>query len=277
MAFRPKENRILAALKKGKIPLGMQVYTGNPSIIEILAYTGFDFYMLDMEHSRVNPETMEHCIRAADAAGITTMVRVTENNPSLIRHAIEAGAQGVIVPHIENAEDARKAVDAIRYPPEGKCGTCGCVRAANYKSTGYMEYSNQNTILCLLLEDKTAIENADEIMAQLKPGLDAIGIGRGDLMNSLRTEPEKNTGRFIIPGEQDPYIQEAYDKVLSISRKRGIPLVDNVFSPDDAKATVARGVKVLVYMIDQWHFYNFCEDVVRMVKKLEPPESSLTL
>ena len=271
MAFRPKENRILTALKKGEIPLGMQVYTGNPSIIEILAYTGFDFYMLDMEHSRVNPETMEHCIRAADAAGITTMVRVTENNPSLIRHAIEAGAQGVIVPHIENAGDARKAVDAIRYPPEGKCGTCGCIRAGNYKGTGYMEYSNQNTILCLLLEDKTAIENADEIMAQLKPGLDAVGIGRGDLMNSLRTGPEENSGKFIIPGEQDPYIQEAYDKVLSISRKRGIPLVDNVFSPDDAKVTVARGVKVLVYMIDQWHFYNFCEDVVRMVKKLEPP------
>ena len=251
MDFRPKENRILTALSKGDIPLGMQVYTGNPSIIEILAYTGFDFYMLDMEHSRVNPETMEHCIRAADAAGITTLVRVTENNPSLIRHAIEAGAQGVIVPHIENTEDARQAVDAIRYPPEVNCGTCGCIRAASYKSTGYMEYSNQNTILCLLLEDKTAIENADEIMAQLKPGLDAVGIGRGDLMNSLRTEPEENSGKFIIPGEKDSYIQEAYDKVIAIFRKREIPLVDNMFSPNDAKVTMAKNVKILVYMIDQ--------------------------
>ena len=94
MTFRPRQNRILAALGKGEIPLGMQIYTGNPSMIEILAYTGFDFYMLDMEHSRVNVETMEHLIRAADAAGITTLVRVTENNPSLIRQAVEAGAQG---------------------------------------------------------------------------------------------------------------------------------------------------------------------------------------
>jgi len=74
MAFRPKKNRILEALAKGQVPLGMQIYTGNPSMIEILAYTGFDFYMLDMEHSRVNVETMEHCIRAADAAVITTVV-----------------------------------------------------------------------------------------------------------------------------------------------------------------------------------------------------------
>jgi len=271
MAFRPKENRILTALAKGKIPLGMQVYTGNPSIIEILAYTGFDYYMLDMEHSRVNPETMEHCIRAADAAGITTLVRVTENNPSLIRQAIEAGAQGVIVPHVENAQDARRAVDSIRYPPEGKCGTCGCIRAGNYKGAGYMEYSNQNTMLIPLLEDKNAIENAEEIFAQLKPGLDAVGVGRGDLANSLRTEPGQNTGG-MLPGEQHPYIKEAYDKVLSISRKSGIPLIDNVFGPDDAKVTVDKGVKILLYMIDQWHFYNFCEDVVRMVKKLKPPK-----
>jgi 2-keto-3-deoxy-L-rhamnonate aldolase RhmA len=267
MAFRPKKNRILAALARGKIPLGMQVYTGNPGIIEILAYTGFDFYMLDMEHSRVNPETMDHCIRAADAAGITTVVRVTENDPNLIRQAIEAGAQGVIVPHVENAGDAHRAVDSIRYPPEGKCGTCGCIRAANYKSNGFMEYSNRNTMLMLLLEDKKGIENAEEIFAQLKPGLDAVGIGRGDLLNSLRTAPGVNVGG-VLPGEQHPYVREAYDKVLAISQRRGIPLIDNVFGPEDARITVEKGVKILLYMIDQWHFYNFCEDVVRKMRKL---------
>jgi len=71
----------------------MQIYTGNPSLIEILAYTGFDFYMLDIENYLVDVETMEPCIRAADAAGITTLVRVIENNPGLIRQSIEAGAQ----------------------------------------------------------------------------------------------------------------------------------------------------------------------------------------
>ena len=118
----------------------MQVYTGHPSLIEILAYTGFDFYMLDMEHSRINDETMEHCIRAADAAGITTVIRVEENNPSRIRHSIEGGAQGVIVPHVKNREEARIAVDAIRYSPAGKCGICPAIRAANFSISDWDEY-----------------------------------------------------------------------------------------------------------------------------------------
>ncbi|MFC2070330.1 HpcH/HpaI aldolase/citrate lyase family protein [Chloroflexota bacterium] len=264
MTFRPKENRILAALEKGEVPLGMQVYTGNPSMIEILAYTGFDYYMLDMEHSRVNVETMEHCIRAADAAGITTVVRVTENNPSLIRHAMEVGALGVVVPHVETAEEARRAVEAIRYPPEGKCGMCGCIRSAGYKGAGYMEYSNENVMLIPLLEDKNGIENAEEIFAQLKPGLDAVGIGRGDLSASLRTKPGE------VMGMQHPYISEAYDKVVAISRKRNIPIIDNVFGPEDAKTMLDRGINILLYMIDQWHFYNVCEDIVRTVKGLQP-------
>ncbi len=167
MTFRPKQNRILAALKKGKIPLGMQVYTGNPSIIEILAYTGFDFYMLDMEHSRVNPETMEHCIRAADAAGITTIVRVAENDPSLIRQAIESGAQGVIVPHIENAQDARRAVDAIRYPPEGKCGTCGCDTCRELQRATETTWNIRIKIPCLFLYSK--IRMASRIQRRFSP------------------------------------------------------------------------------------------------------------
>ena len=270
MNIKLKQNRILEALKKGQVPLGMQVYTGNPSIIEILAYAGFDFYMLDMEHSRVNVETMEHCIRAADAAGITTLVRVAENDPGLIRQSIESGALGVIVPHIETAEDARRAVDAIRYPPEGKCGTCGSIRSAYWGALpdyDYMEYANNNVMLIPLLEDQTSIENTGEILAHLKPGLDAVGIGRGDLSSSLRAVPGQKQDRpNPKKGLQHPYIRQAYEKVLSISNNLGIPLIDNVFSPEDAKAQVEMGIKILLYFIDQQIFYNACRDIVKAVK-----------
>ncbi len=77
----------------------------------------------------------------------------------------------------------------------------------------------------------------------MKPGLDAVGIGRGDLLNSLRTEPGQIRARGSKRGMQHPYIKEAYDKVLAISNKAGIPLIDNVFGPEDAKVTVDRGVK----------------------------------
>ena len=243
MTIKFRKNGINTALTRGKIPLGMQVYTGNPSIIEILAYTGFDFYMLDMEHSRVNPETMEHCIRAADAAGITTIVRVIDNDPGLIRQAIESGAQGVVVPHIDNVQDVQRAIEAVRYPPEGKCGTCGSIRSNFWGALhnhDYLEYSNKNVMLIPLLEEKTGIDNAEEILARLTPGLDAVGIGRGDLMLSLRTEAAgKGDEDEVRRGVQHPYIREAYDKVLSVANRMGIPLIDNIFSPEDARAQVA--------------------------------------
>ncbi len=266
MTFRPRQNRILAALGKGEIPLGMQIYTGAPSLIEILAYTGFDFYMLDMEHSRVNVETMEHCIRAADAAGITTLVRVIENNPGLIRQSIEAGAQGVIVPHVENAQEARKALDALRYPPEGKCGICPSIRAANFSHAGweeYMEHSNKQTMFIPLLEDKAGIENAEEIIAQLKPGVDAVGVGLGDLSHSFLTQPGQKLDW------QHPYLMEAFDKVLAIAKKRGIPVIGMPWpeaTPECTRASIDKGLKIILHFPDQHLFYNLCRDIVRAVK-----------
>ena len=262
MDFRPRQNRILETLRKGEIPLGMEVNTGNPGIIEILAYTGFDFYMLDMEHTRLNPETMENCIRAADAAGITTIVRVPENNSTFIRHAQEAGAQGIAVPHVSTPQDVQRIIDAVRYGPEGKCGVCPSVRAANYSDKGYeeyIEYSNQNTMIIPLLEDRTGFENAEEIFAMLKPDVDAIGTGMGDLRFSLRKKGQK-------ADSQHPYIKEAAEKVALLSKKTGVPIMDMAFSPEGAKDTIARGTRILLYAIDQLLFYNNCIDIVRSVK-----------
>jgi 2-keto-3-deoxy-L-rhamnonate aldolase RhmA len=262
MTFRPKPNRILEALKKGEIPLGMEINTGNPSIIEILAYTGFDFCMLDMEHTRLNRETMEHCVRAADAAGITILVRVTENDPGLIRHAQEAGAQGVVVPRVKTPDDVRKIIEAFRYGPEGRCGVCPLVRAANYSDEGYeeyIEYSNRNNMIIPLLEDKSGFENAEEIFALLKPGVDAIGTGMGDLRFSLRKPGQK-------ADRQHPYVKEAADKVAALSKKMGVPIMDMAFSPEGAKETIERGTKILLYSVDQLLFYQLFKDIVRSVK-----------
>lgn len=267
MTFRQKENRVLTALGKGKVALGMMISTVDPSLIEILAYNGFDFYMLDMEHSRINFETMMHCVRAADAAGITTMVRVTENNPSLIRQSIESGAQGVNVPRVKNREDARKAVNSIRYPPEGGCGTCPSIRAANYSISGwqeYVEYSNKQTMVIPILEDKEAIENAEEIFAELKLGVDAVGFGRADLAQSI-TPP----GQEVI--WDHPYIMAAYDKLLALSKKTGIPIMGIPWpklTAEYAKAAIDRGVKILMYGSDQLLFYDLCSDIARAMKRL---------
>jgi len=133
-----------------------------------------------------------------------------------------------------------------------------------------MEYSNKNVMLIPLLENKTGIGNAEEIISQLKPGLDAVGIGRGDLLHSLQTEPGRETGaRHPRRGLQHPDIRAAYEKVLSVSNTAGIPLIDNVFGPEDAKSQVEMGIKILIYFIDQQLFYQICVEKVKEVKKLK--------
>jgi 2-keto-3-deoxy-L-rhamnonate aldolase RhmA len=265
-SFIPRQNRILAALAKGETPLGMQMYTHDPDLIEIVGYAGFDFVMIDMEHSRVNPETMVNCIRAAEASGLTPLIRVTENNPGLIRAAVESGAGGVIVPHMMNAEHARKALDALRYPPEGKCGICPAIRASYYSQDTweeYMEYSNKNIMFIPLLEDVEAIEKAEEIIALLKPGTDAVGLGLADIANSLLTKPGEKVQW------QHPYLKEAFDKVMAITRKADIPIMGMAWPKADvasAKAVLANGTKILIYFPDTHFWGEMCRNIIKEMR-----------
>jgi 4-hydroxy-2-oxoheptanedioate aldolase len=168
----------------------------------------------------------------------------------------------VVVPRVKTAEEVQKIIDAFRYGPEGKCGICPLVRASNYSDEGYeeyIEYSNQNNMIIPLLEDKTGFENAEEIFTLLKPGVDGIGTGMGDLRFSLRKKGQK-------VDRQHPYIKEAAEKVAALSKKTGIPIMDMAFSPEGAKETIARGTKILLYSVDQLLFYKLFQDIVKSVK-----------
>jgi 4-hydroxy-2-oxoheptanedioate aldolase len=265
MTFYPRKNRILDNLKNNRISLGIELYTGNPSIIEICAYSGFDFYMLDMEHAAVDIDTMRHCIRAADAAGITTITRVAENNYALIARAIEEGSQGIIVPHVSSKEDARKAIDSMRYPPEGKKGSCPSIRGANYSTAGwddYLEHHSRETMFIALIEDPAGVENMEEIFAELKPGVDAVMYGRGDLAQALTKPGEKVNW-------DHPYVLEGYEKMLALSEKTGIPAVAVPWPKADvenAKAAIEQGAKICLYSIDQLMFYDLCRDIVKQMR-----------
>lgn len=265
MTFYPVENKILSNLRDGKTSIGMEVYTGSPSLVEILGYTGFDFYMLDMEHAPVSIEKMRHLIRAADSAGISTIVRVAQNDYALIARGVEEGAQGIIVPHVSSAEDARKAIDSMRYPPEGKKGSCSAIRAASYSTSGwddYLKYHSENVMFIPLIEDIDGVNNAEEIFKELKPGLDAVFFGRGDLAQ-----------QFVKKGENidwdHPFVLEAYDKILELSKKYDIPTLAvpwPVVSIDSAREVIDNGSKILLYSIDEIMFYDQCKEIISSLK-----------
>jgi 2-keto-3-deoxy-L-rhamnonate aldolase RhmA len=264
--FIHRPNKVLEALKNNETPLGMQMYSHDPDLIEIVGYSGFDFVMIDMEHSRVNPETMVMLIRTAEASGLTPMIRVGENNPLLIRSAVESGAKGIFVPHIKNADDTRKALDAMRYPPEGKCGMCPAIRGSYYAQDAweeYMAYSNDNVMFIPLLEDAEAIENAEEIIALLKPGTDGLGLGLGDIANSLLTKKGEKVQW------QHPYLKEAFNKVMPIANKANIPVVGMAWPKADlesVKSTLANGTKVLLFFPDTHFWAEMCRNIIKKVR-----------
>ncbi|MGI6686335.1 MAG: HpcH/HpaI aldolase family protein [Bacillota bacterium] len=265
MTFFPKKNRVLECLRKNEVPIGLELYTGNASIVEIAAYAGFDFYMLDMEHSTVNIETMKHLITAADAAGITTIVRVPENNGAIIARAVEEGAMGVIVPHTTSAEDVIKSQNALRYPPYGKKGSCTAIRGANYSTAGweeYLEHHNNEVMLIALLEDPDAINNAEEIFAQLKPGRDAVWFGRCDLAQSLTKLGEKVNW-------DHPFVLEGFEKIIALSKKTGIPVLGipwPVANAENCKAVINKGARILLYNIDQLLIYDAFSAAIKAMK-----------
>ena len=179
-------NQLVERAGKKKL-VGMQCFTGSPALVEIMGYSGFDWVSIDMEHTSLNFMEVEHLTRAAQCGGVIPMVRVMDNESRQIMKALDAGAAGVIIPHVQSAEDVKSALAAARFYPEGERGKCGLVRGARYGADGvpwknYWKKANQDVIVMPLIEDKTGIENLDEILAV--EGVDVFWLGAGDLAQS---------------------------------------------------------------------------------------------
>lgn len=187
-----RENRVKRVMREGGLALVSQVGFTDPAVVEIIALAGFDGAFIDMEHTGFDLQLVGDMIRIADLTGITSIVRVPENNPKLILRILDMGAQGIQVPHIEGIEGARRAVDAVRYPPLGQRGAAGSTRAAGYGSTPWQEHmrtSNEEILLVIMTEDRRGINDIEAIAAL--DGVDLISLGPTDLSAALGiTDPK---------------------------------------------------------------------------------------
>lgn len=181
-----RENRVKRILKSGGLAIGTYVSLAEPSLVEIVGLGGFDAAFIDMEHSTFDLQTVEQMIRAADLVGITSMVRVPDNNPKTILRLLDSGAEGIIIPHIANHHDALEAVKAVRYPPLGERGVAGSTRAARYGAIPLDEHvatSNEQIVLAVMIEDVEAFEHLEAIAGT--EGIDLVAIGPADLSRTL--------------------------------------------------------------------------------------------
>jgi 4-hydroxy-2-oxoheptanedioate aldolase len=182
-----KPNAMKARFKNGEPAWGLNLMFPSVQLVETIGHLGFDWVFIDLEHGAITIESLDALTMAADAAGITSIVRPPSNDPVAIGQVLDRGAHGIQVPHIETADDARRAVAAAKFHPAGERGIAGGTRASNYgvnfKPKDFIEAANRETLVCVQLEHRNALEHVDRILEV--EGVDVFFVGPMDLSLSF--------------------------------------------------------------------------------------------
>ncbi|MFK7919823.1 MAG: HpcH/HpaI aldolase/citrate lyase family protein [Ilumatobacter sp.] len=171
----------------GASTLGIWMTSSSPDNAEIVADADVDYITLDMQHGLVDYNGVLTMMRALARTSATVTVRVPWNEPGIIGKVLDAGAMGVIIPMVNTAEQARRAVAACRYAPEGS-RSYGPIRAKTVNGPGYYSAANERVACIPMIETVEAISNLDEILAV--PGIDAVYVGPADLSLTLGLAPQ---------------------------------------------------------------------------------------
>jgi 2-keto-3-deoxy-L-rhamnonate aldolase RhmA len=180
--------------------------------VQILAHAGYDFVVIDQEHAPIDIRTAYQLVNTATAEGLLALVRVDELRPASIQRILDAGAAGVLIPHIDTPEQAEMAAKSVRFPPFGIRGAGGTSRAGRWGTLPSSDYlaSGNTTALCIpQLESKLAIDNVEKIAAT--EGIDALFIGVADLSLDMGTVPS------------DPEVIKLYLHALNTAHQAGKP------------------------------------------------------
>lgn len=234
-----KLNRVREMLGRGEITLGTWVTIGNPDVAEILANLGFDWLVYDTEHGPLSIETVEAMIQATSGTNVVPFIRVAWNDMVLIKRALDVGAYGVVVPWVNNRDDAVKAVKATQYPPRGVRGT-GPRRCALYglDTEDYFRKAETEILTIVQIETPEALRNVDEILSV--DGVNLFFIGPTDLTTSLGIRGQLNHPKFI----------EALERVLEAGRRHGVPGGIMAYNDEQVHRALERGFRFIALASD---------------------------
>lgn len=236
-----KPTGLKGRIRSGAPTLGSWLTLAHPAIAEIMAAAGFDWIVIDLEHSVVSLRETEELIRVIEAAGVAPLVRLTSNDANLIKRVMDAGAHGVVVPMIASAAEGRAAVDAVYYPPRGRRGVgLGRAQAYGAKFREYMAALEDHAIVVLQIEHVDAVAVLPQILGV--GGVDATIIGPYDLSASMQK-----------PGQYDDAdVAQVLERYEAISQQHGVPMGYHVVEPepDRVRARIARGYRFVAYSVD---------------------------
>ncbi len=253
-----RRNRIREIVAGGGVAFGTFVFLPEPAIVEIIGNCGYDFVILDMEHALLGLRDVERLIRSAELSAMAPLVRIGKHRSEDILRVLEAGAVGIVVPHIFNAQEIGKVIEVVKYPPVGKRGACRGVRAARYGDCDFAEYTraaNADTWVMALVEDQEGCVGIEEVLSV--PGLSAVNPGPGDLSTSLG-----------LPGQTDhPKVVEIVEKVIKAANRRGVPVAMYLTDPSKAAGWIKKGANMIIHSIDTRIIMEAYRDSIRHLRK----------
>jgi 4-hydroxy-2-oxoheptanedioate aldolase len=232
-------NAAKARLKKNELSIGIGIrLVRNVDIIKVMKAAGFDWLFIDLEHGSMSIETACEISVAAQDSGIAPIVRVPYGELAMATRVLDGGALGIVIPHVDTAEEAREIADRLRYPPRGHRSVGGGQAQFDYAPMPLGEMTKQsddNTLITVMIETPKAVENADAIAAV--PGIDCLLVGSSDLSMEMG-----------IPGDTgNPRVQAAVDKVIAACAKHGKwPGMGGAYTEELLKLYTDKGMKFLL-------------------------------
>ncbi|MBT7369054.1 MAG: 2,4-dihydroxyhept-2-ene-1,7-dioic acid aldolase, partial [Gammaproteobacteria bacterium] len=249
-----RPNHVLHAWRDDKPTVGCWLSMDSAFAAEAMAHSGFDWVCIDMQHGLLDYSDLRGMLQAISTTDTIPLVRVSWNQPGEIMKALDAGAYGIVVPLINNREEAERAVSACRYPPEGG-RSFGPIRAAMYGGRGYAAEANNEIACMVMIETAEALDNLDEIMST--PGVDGIYIGPADLAFALGFKP----------GTDDPIHAETVTHILQTAKKHGIAAGIHTTGVEQTRLYIDQGFHMVTLGSDKQFMERLARTELKTVRE----------
>lgn len=248
-------------IRSGTICVGMAITFSDPAVSELVAEAGYDFTWIDMEHAPLDlAATLGH-VMALRGTETAPFVRVRCNDVNVIKPVLDLAPAAIIIPAVNSAEEARAAVRACRYPPQGVRGY-GPRRGQRYGAVSQQEYlatADRQILVIVQIEHIDAVKNLEAILAV--PGLDGICVGPNDLSGSMGKLGKSN----------DPEVVQAIDSVIEKVRRTDLLLgVSTGYSPDTLPVWIEKGIQWINLNVDWVNLFTQSRSVVDAVRRIKP-------
>lgn len=247
-----KKNTVLAKLREGKPSVGTWLVLCSPLAAEYMAHVGYDWLVVDVEHSPADMETVAQCFQAICTTPTIPMARASGNDPVLIKRLLDAGAMGVVVPMVNSPEAAERAVKAMKYPPMGFRSTGGGRGPYTYGSD-YYSRANEEIAVIVQIEHIEAVRSVEAILSV--PGIDVCFIGPNDLAASMGVPP------------RDPAHESAILAILAAARRARIPAGIHCLFADDVNARIAQGFQFIAHANEMRIMTHFAREELARIKR----------